>query len=109
MAQNQISRELGVSRTNITNLIDGLERDGLVRRVANPADRRVSHAQLTPEGERLCAYILPVMTRYMEETCDIFDDQEKAQLKSYLRRYRRNIRERYLTGVPSDPDIETPE
>src|SRR3990172_7637601 len=54
LPQNEISRRMGVSRTNITNLIDGLERDGLVTRVTSASDRRVSYAQLTPEGERVC-------------------------------------------------------
>src|SRR6266542_1166917 len=47
LSQNEIGRELGVSRTNITNLIDGLEREGLVTRVANPADRRTNYVELT--------------------------------------------------------------
>src|SRR5688500_20152775 len=51
LAQNEISRELSVSRTNITNPIDGLERDGLLPRGPNPADRRGSHAQLTQPGD----------------------------------------------------------
>src|SRR5437879_6190831 len=37
-------------RSNITQLIDRLEADGLVRRVADPADRRGVKAMLTPLG-----------------------------------------------------------
>jgi DNA-binding MarR family transcriptional regulator len=98
LPQNEISRELGVSRTNITNLIDGLERDDLVIRIPNPADRRVSYAQLTPRGERLCATLMPILTRFMEEACSGFDGDEKQQFKGYLRRFRRDVRARYLTG-----------
>ena len=97
LAQNEISKELGVSRTNITNLIDGLERDGLVVRVANPADRRVSHAQLTDEGEQACRVLLPMLTRFMEGLSSGFSDSEKSQLKGYLRRFRHDLRDRYLT------------
>jgi DNA-binding MarR family transcriptional regulator len=38
-------------RSNITQLVDRLEADGLVRRIADPADRRSVRAQLTPQGE----------------------------------------------------------
>jgi DNA-binding MarR family transcriptional regulator len=102
LAQNEISRELGVSRTNITNLIDGLERDGLVKRIANPSDRRVSHAQLTPEGEQLCSVLLPIMTRFMEQLCGGFGEGEKVEFRDYLRRFRHDLRRRYL----SEPGAE---
>lgn len=37
-------------RSNMTQVVDRLERDGLVRRVADPSDRRVVRAALTPLG-----------------------------------------------------------
>ncbi|HEY6281373.1 MAG TPA: MarR family transcriptional regulator [Burkholderiales bacterium] len=37
-------------RSNITQLVDRLEADGLVRRVEDPADRRAVRATVTPLG-----------------------------------------------------------
>ncbi|MGD0123119.1 MAG: MarR family transcriptional regulator [Candidatus Limnocylindrales bacterium] len=42
--------ELGVARSTITNLVDRLERAGLVVRVASPNDRRVTLVRLTDTG-----------------------------------------------------------
>ncbi len=39
-------------RSNITQLVDRLESDGLVRRRADPDDRRGVLAELTPAGEQ---------------------------------------------------------
>src|SRR5437867_6936699 len=39
-------------RSNITQLVDRLEKDGLVRRRADPDDRRSVLAELTPAGEQ---------------------------------------------------------
>jgi len=39
-------------RSNITQLIDRLESDGLVARADDPRDRRSIRAELTPEGRR---------------------------------------------------------
>jgi DNA-binding MarR family transcriptional regulator len=39
-------------RSNITQLVDRLEADGLVSRQADPADRRSVRASLTEEGRR---------------------------------------------------------
>jgi DNA-binding MarR family transcriptional regulator len=91
LAQNEISRELNVSRTNITNLIDGLERDDLVERVPNPADRRVSYAQLTERGRAVCEHLMPTMAEVMEDATRDFSPDERGQLKGFLYRVQRNI------------------
>jgi DNA-binding MarR family transcriptional regulator len=95
LAQNEISRKLNVSRTNVTNLIDGLERDGLVERLPNPADRRVSYAQLTPSGHSLCVMLMPMVTRLMEDATRDFNAAEKAQFTDFLYRVQRNISSAY--------------
>src|SRR5512145_173887 len=41
----------GCAASNITQIVDRLEADGLVRRVDDPEDRRSVRAELTPEGE----------------------------------------------------------
>jgi DNA-binding MarR family transcriptional regulator len=91
LAQNEISRELNVSRTNITNLIDGLERDGLVERMPSPADRRVSYAQLTQRGRDVCVKLMPAMAELMQDATRDFSADEKAQFRSFLYRVQRNI------------------
>lgn len=42
-------------RSNITQLVDRLEGDGLAQRVPDPNDRRVTRAQLTPAGREAYA------------------------------------------------------
>jgi DNA-binding MarR family transcriptional regulator len=46
----KIGARLQVHPTSVTNLIDGLEKDGLVRREAHPSDRRTTLATLTAAG-----------------------------------------------------------
>ena len=52
MALSAISKAAFISPTMVTNLVDGLERGGLVKRVGSPDDRRVSIACLTEERRR---------------------------------------------------------
>ena len=47
---HELADQLDVTPRNITGLIDHLERDGLVERVDDPADRRLTYAQLTVAG-----------------------------------------------------------
>ena len=46
----KIGARLQVHPTSVTNLIDGLERDGLVRREAHQQDRRATLALITDQG-----------------------------------------------------------
>ena len=102
LPQNEISRRMGVSRTNITNLIDGLERDGLVTRVTSPADRRVSYARLTPAGEDACTVVLPVLTQLMGDACRNFSDEEKSQFLDFLTRIQYDIEDRFLIDAVAE-------
>lgn len=49
---SDLAARLSCVRSNMTQLIDRLEADGLVRRVDDPSDRRVVRAELTPLGRR---------------------------------------------------------
>lgn len=46
----ELADRLSCVRSNITQLVDRLESDGLVRRVADPSDRRSIRAELTSLG-----------------------------------------------------------
>ncbi|MBV6522068.1 MAG: hypothetical protein MNPFHGCM_02212 [Gemmatimonadaceae bacterium] len=46
----EIAAKLQCVRSNVTQLIDRLESDGLVRRVDDPSDRRSIRAELTEKG-----------------------------------------------------------
>jgi len=95
MAQTEIAREMGVSSANVTQLIDSLEREGWVERTVNPADRRVTYARLTPNGEAKCAVLIPAIREFMEESCSVLDSQEQAQLQALLTKVRRHMKARY--------------
>lgn len=50
LALSDIAQRLTCVRSNVTQLIDRLEADGLVQRVDDPSDRRMVRAELTPLG-----------------------------------------------------------
>jgi DNA-binding MarR family transcriptional regulator len=49
----KIGERLQVHRTSVTNIVDKLERDGLVRRVPHEDDRRATLAAITRDGRRV--------------------------------------------------------
>jgi DNA-binding MarR family transcriptional regulator len=52
IALSALAARLSCVRSNMTQLVDRLEADGLVRRIDDPDDRRSVLAMVTPEGER---------------------------------------------------------
>jgi DNA-binding MarR family transcriptional regulator len=53
LPMGKIGERLQVHRTSVTNIIDKLEADGLVRREPHPEDRRTTLAEITDEGRRV--------------------------------------------------------
>lgn len=49
----EIERRMIYRFANVTRLVDRLELQGLLKRVADPKDRRVSRVVITPKGRRL--------------------------------------------------------
>jgi DNA-binding MarR family transcriptional regulator len=68
---------------NVTRLVDRLELQGLLKRVADPKDRRVSRVVITPKGRRLMerldgpvqAMAARLTSCYSEEECLTLADQ----------------------------------
>lgn len=52
MPMRAIADSLSCEPSNVTGIVDGLERRGLVVRQADPGDRRVKQVVLTPDGKR---------------------------------------------------------
>ncbi|MFF1603817.1 MarR family winged helix-turn-helix transcriptional regulator [Streptomyces mirabilis] len=50
LSQVEVAGRLGVDRTTMVALVDGLEDQGLVERRRSPQDRRKNIVELTPEG-----------------------------------------------------------
>ena len=53
MPMRELAALLGVDPPNLTTVVDGLERSGLVERQAHPTDRRVKLVAATPRGAAL--------------------------------------------------------
>ncbi len=69
MTQGEVGAKVLKSSSNITTVIDNLERDGLVRRERDQQDRRVIYIHLTADGTRQIEAILP---NHVAELVDIF-------------------------------------
>src|ERR1700682_6412279 len=52
LKMSELSQRMMVTGGNVTGITDGLEKEGLVVREVDPADRRVFRVKLTAEGQK---------------------------------------------------------
>jgi DNA-binding MarR family transcriptional regulator len=78
---HQIASWLGVTPRNITGLVDALEAQGLVERVADPQDRRAVIARLTPSGEVRVQAAKKVHQRNLRQLMGALTEDELATLR----------------------------
>jgi DNA-binding MarR family transcriptional regulator len=91
----QLSRALGRSHSATVRLVDGLERDGLVRR--RPADDARSVAiTLTPAGAAVANSVREIRARMLDGLVDTLTGSEVARLEPLL--------ERLLAASAADAD-----
>ncbi len=83
---SDLAVRLSCVRSNMTQLVDRLEADGFVKRVDDPADRRVVRAELTPLGERRQAEATLLWAQAEHDLLASMDSEEAEQLASLLSR-----------------------
>ncbi len=71
-------------RSNITQLVDRLEKDGLVRRRPDPEDRRSVLAELTPAGQQAHAKGVRALAEAQRAIVKVLKAGETASLQNAL-------------------------
>jgi DNA-binding MarR family transcriptional regulator len=85
-ASSRLADDLMLSPSALTARIDGMEKEGLVLRVADPDDRRRVLIEMTPEGHALWERTIRPQGEFEDQLVDVLDDQEKETLSALLRR-----------------------
>jgi len=80
MTQSEISSKVLKSGSNMTTVIDNLERDGLVRRERDANDRRVIHVHLTEAGTAKIEAVFPGHVAALVEEFRVLSGGEQEAL-----------------------------
>ena len=87
-------RESLLSSGAITNRIDRVEREGLVRRLPDPNDRRGTIVRLTAKGRKLADRSIQVHFEALKETLSGLDNAEREQLAKLLSKLLLSVEQR---------------
>lgn len=93
MSQGSLGGKLLRSGSNITTVIDNLQRQGLVARTRRKDDRRVVDVSLTPKGRTLITRIFPGHARRIVRLFSALSPDRQRQLAELCRTLGRSISE----------------
>jgi MarR family transcriptional regulator for hemolysin len=100
LSQRQLAAALGIEGPTLTHHLDRLASDGLIERVRNTVDRRVSYVELTPAGRAHLDRVEAYAEVQDKEFRSMFTPDEEAMLVTFLNR----IRDRYT----EEADVHDP-
>lgn len=101
-----LAEKAGVTRATMTGLLDTLEKDGLVLRESDPADRRVTHVTLTPQGETLIEALLPSYFQVISDIVHPLSENERKVLVNLLGKLQDHLDAQKLTRFT--PELTSP-
>jgi DNA-binding MarR family transcriptional regulator len=86
-----LSAALGVTARNITTIVDGLEREGLLARRPDPDDRRAILLELTEKGRAHVEQVHQLQRDLAERMFAPLSDEERGTLYALLARLARRL------------------
>ncbi len=89
LRQTDLASKLLCSAGNLTTVVDNLERDGLVERRRDDADRRVVIVHLTSNGQKLIGELFPRHAAAIVNWFAVLEPDDQLRLSEALRRLGR--------------------
>lgn len=92
LSQKDIGLQLNIKPSTVTVMISRMEKVGLVKRVQDPEDLRVSKIYLEQKAIDLKYEVREVARTVNDETFSGFTEQEKELMGEYLNRMSENLK-----------------
>ena len=92
LKMGELSRRMMVTGGNVTGITDLLEKEGLVERAADPADRRAMLVRLTAAGRRAFTAMAEGHERWIVESFRALSGREMATMAALLARLKTHVR-----------------
>jgi DNA-binding MarR family transcriptional regulator len=89
LKMNELSRHLMVTGGNVTGIVDPLQAEGLVERVAEPEDRRAWRVRLTRDGRKAFAEMARAHEEWIVELLEGLTRREQAEIYRLLGQMKR--------------------
>jgi DNA-binding MarR family transcriptional regulator len=84
LRQNVLAADLGLSPHSITDIVDGLERQGLAERLPDPTDRRAKLVAITKAGRSCLTIANATRERLLRQIFGTLTEEDRATLLRLL-------------------------
>lgn len=91
LSQGEIGQKLLLSGSNVTTVLDNLEKRGFVKRTRRAGDRRVVDVELTDSGRKLIARLFPAHARRITNLLSALTSKQQDQLGDLCRTLGKSI------------------
>lgn len=92
VSQSDLGDRRVVSRSNITGIVDRLEKLGLVRREGSADDRRIKYLAITQKGKDLIKKVENKYFDTLKQVVWFLDDKDKGELTEIIGRIEKGLR-----------------
>lgn len=90
-SQQQIADYFHQDKTLISRVIDSLEEAGLIRRVANPKDKRTNSIQVAPRGQKLYRSVWRATAQAEDHALRGIEENDLQTCLAVLEKIRKNL------------------
>lgn len=84
----EIMEKILTTSGNITVVIKNLEKDGFIKKISDPLDKRSTIISITDKGIKVIEEILPDHIKNINNIFDVLTDEEKIVLKDILNKFK---------------------
>jgi DNA-binding MarR family transcriptional regulator len=95
LKMSELSQRMMVTGGNVTGITDGLEKEGLVVREVDSADRRVFRVRLTAEGKKQFRRMAAEHEQWIIDLFGSLGTKQKRQLTELLGELKAHVNHRY--------------
>ena len=79
----EVSEKLHITKPAVTHLVDRLERNKFLKRLAHPKDRRIFLLQIQPKGEKIVRKAQTRVLGLLLKTLEVFSPRERETISRF--------------------------
>jgi DNA-binding MarR family transcriptional regulator len=91
LTQSELGEQLLVDKSNITGLLDRMEKAGLIRRLSVDGDRRCYHIELSEVGRKILEKVEQPYRNYIKKLMSVFSKKEIDDINRYMARLEKAV------------------
>jgi DNA-binding MarR family transcriptional regulator len=91
ISQTRLGNMLLIHRSNVTGIIDRMEKSGLVRRIPDPGDRRINHIEMTVKGGKTLEEAHAVYHARLDEVMSVLSESDFCKIIALHEGIRRKL------------------